>query len=187
MANYRQWIYCVNCTIIIVQILLIGYILKTFSLEWWFLIPTKLTNPIFIFCFVLIGIQFFTCVCGLIGVLISNSYLLSAYWLFMVPLLITDGVMIMPLVEHMSGIHRSIAGHIHEISTEQPYDRCFLNSFPAFMKKDSFRLKQVQLDATYGIQFKLLTIVAHRILFTDTVTLKVGNVAICSFLRQERP
>ncbi|CAJ0610138.1 unnamed protein product [Cylicocyclus nassatus] len=119
MANYKQWIYSVNCSLIVVEIILIGYIIKTFSEDWWHLIPTGYTHPLFIFYFILIGIQFFTCVCGLVGVLISNSCLLSAYWLFMVPLLITDGVMIIPFVEHFSGIHRSIADHIHNITTEQ--------------------------------------------------------------------
>ncbi|KAL6724859.1 hypothetical protein Aduo_019708 [Ancylostoma duodenale] len=119
MANYRRWIYSVNCSIIIVELLLVAYVVKTISEEWWYLIPIKLTNPTFVIYSILMIVQFFTCIGGLIGVLVSNSYLLSAYWMFVVPLLILDGVMIVPLVEYMSGVHRSIAEHIHNVTTQQ--------------------------------------------------------------------
>ncbi|KAI6191534.1 hypothetical protein M3Y97_00238700 [Aphelenchoides bicaudatus] len=94
ISSYRLWLYFLNSTLIILQILFIHL--------FWFLwcdgrlklFPLQKIDILVVFTLFSITLQFFTCCCGILGAYFSNRYAIRLYWLLMVPIIFFDTMQI---------------------------------------------------------------------------------------------
>ncbi|CAJ0575596.1 unnamed protein product, partial [Mesorhabditis spiculigera] len=77
---YRVWIYSVNSLVIVFQTMMVWWIHGMFTHQWWQYIPFEEDHPTIIALEIQIGVQYFACIVGIMGVLFSNKSLLTIYW-----------------------------------------------------------------------------------------------------------
>ncbi|GMT32494.1 hypothetical protein PFISCL1PPCAC_23791, partial [Pristionchus fissidentatus] len=90
VPDYRMWIYTINGLIIAFQCLVGSLVYNSWQHPYWSLVPLPPSSAICITFAVVFCIQWFACICGLIGVFISSRDFIKIYWCLMIPLLFID-------------------------------------------------------------------------------------------------
>ncbi|GMT05537.1 hypothetical protein PENTCL1PPCAC_27711 [Pristionchus entomophagus] len=105
VPDYRLWIYSVNGLIITFQCL-VGYLAySSWRHPFWKLIPLHPSSLLYIAFATIFCVQWFACVCGLIGVFVSSRDFIKIYWCLMIPLLFMDVIQFVVASYQLMKVH----------------------------------------------------------------------------------
>ncbi|GMR29939.1 hypothetical protein PMAYCL1PPCAC_00134 [Pristionchus mayeri] len=105
VPDYRLWIYSVNGLIIAFQCLVGFLAYSSWSHPYWQLLPLPSSSSLYIAFACIFCVQWFACICGLIGVFISSRDFIKIYWCLMIPLLFFDVIQFATAAYQLMKIH----------------------------------------------------------------------------------
>uniref|UniRef100_A0A7E4VSD4 Tetraspanin n=1 Tax=Panagrellus redivivus TaxID=6233 RepID=A0A7E4VSD4_PANRE len=127
---YRAWIYTVNSLLIVFQLIFLVLAYGTLQQNRFTLFPIEFSDVNVVTTFVALVIQFFTCFCGIIGVLLSKRGIVRVYWFLMIPMIAVDIIDAIAWAVRFSQVHEEFEGFLEKtISNELQWEHRNLTAF----------------------------------------------------------
>ncbi|CEF68934.1 Hypothetical protein SRAE_2000358800 [Strongyloides ratti] len=173
LPTYKVWLYSTNLLLILLQTIYLSFLYRFFQQKNIKLFPISWNENILVGNYIIIGIQYFSSFCGIIGVYIYSRNLIRLFWFIKTSLLSLDFFFAIIIVMKFSTLHANFENYFsnkiqNEIKINKTIDVCFRweefqeENFCCFDKSFIDICLNIPLSDTFDKNFKSIYLNCHK-------------------------